>query len=74
MNDSFIFIFHFLGKFYLLLWEGENTVSVVRDVDIVEPQLDRVIVGENVSVKVHRRTYVGKVAAIGMRHIHKRVL
>ena len=40
-------------------------MSIVRDTDIVDPSLDRVAIDSTVSVKVHRKMYIGKVAAIG---------
>ena len=51
------------GRFVLVYWEEEESVSVVLSTDIVQPP--ELYIGCDCSVRICRSVFSGKVAAIG---------
>ena len=50
-------------KYYLVLWEEENSVSVVPATSVVDQE--RAIVGERCDVSILRKRYPARIAAEG---------
>ena len=53
-----------IGKFYLVHWPEEDSVSVVAGEDVAEGQRE---LGQTCSIRIGRKRFPGKIAAIGRK-------
>ena len=53
------------GCFYLAFWPLETAVTVVTDSKLVDPSPEKLLVGDDCSVREQNSCYKDKVAAIG---------
>lgn len=65
LNRVNVVAFSCIGRFFLIFWPLESVVTVVPEAKIESPNTN-LSVGHTCTVREGKKSYTGKVAAIGM--------